>query len=236
LINIPTTFRSNEEEIMDDFDLQGDDLKFVLKDIDNVNRRLGGHHITIKGIKNLIKNTNKTELSIADVGCGSGQTLRQISRWGKSRNLKLSLYGIDANAHIIEQAKCLSKGYNDITYVQKNIFAEEFKSQHFDIITCCLTLHHFKDDEILKLISLLHAQSEIGVVVNDLHRSKLAYVLFKLYSTLFMKSKIAKNDGGVSILRGFKKNDLLRYTERIKLNNFELKWHWAFRYLWILKK
>jgi hypothetical protein len=236
LINIPTTFRSNEEEIMDDFDLQGDDLKFVLKDIDNVNRRLGGHHITIKGIKKLLRSSDQKAITIADIGCGSGQTLRQLSKWGKGQNRSLKLYGIDANAHIIEQAKALSKGYDNINYVQKNIFSEEFKSQHFDIITCCLTLHHFKDEEILKLISLLYAQSGIGVVVNDLHRSKLAYVLFKLYSTLFMKSKIAKNDGGVSILRGFKKNDLLSYGERIKLNNFELKWHWAFRYLWILKK
>lgn len=221
---------------MDDFDLQGEDLRFVLKDIDNVNRRLGGHHITIKGIKKLIQNNSEKELRIADIGCGSGQTLRQLSKWGKRENLNLKLCGIDANAHIVQQAKSLSRGYDNIEYIQENIFSEEFKSRDFDIITCCLTLHHFKDNDIVKLISLLHKQSGIGVVVNDLHRSKLAYVLFKLYSTLFMKSKIAKNDGGVSILRGFKKKDLLGYSDQINLNNFELNWHWAFRYLWILKK
>jgi len=221
---------------MDDFDLKGEALIFVLNDIDNVNRRLGGHHITIKGVKNLIKNTNRTELTIADIGCGSGQTLRYLSSWAKTQNRSVKFYGIDANAHIIEQARALSKGYDNITFIQENIFSKEFKSKRFDIITCCLTLHHFKDQEILKLISLLYTQSRIGVVVNDLHRSKLAYVLFKLYSTLFMKSKIARNDGGVSILRGFKKKDLLSYTDRIKLNKFELNWHWAFRYLWILKK
>ena len=99
-----------------------------------------------------------------------------------------------------------------------------------------MTLHHFKDEDILDIMPLLYDQSKIGVVVNDLQRSKLAYLLFKLYSGVFMKSDIAKNDGAVSILRSFKKEDLLNYSNRIKVNNFELKWCWAFRYLWILKK
>lgn len=236
MINIPTKYRSTEDEIMDDFNLQGDDLKFVLNDIDNVNRRLGGHHITIKGIKHLIKNTDKKNITIADIGCGSGQTLRKISAWAKKENIPLKLYGVDANLHIIEQAKALSQDYDNIEFINENIFSEHFKSKHFDIITCCLTLHHFKDVDILKLMPLLYNQSKIGVVVNDLHRSKLAYVLFKLYSSVFMKSAIAKNDGAVSILRSFKKEELITYNSTIKPNHSELRWHWAFRYLWILKK
>ena len=236
MTRISTRYRSTEEEIMDDFDLKGDDLKFVLNDIDNVNLRLGGHNITINGLKVLIKNIKKTDISIADVGCGSGATLRELSKWCKKSKIRAKLYGIDANAHIIEQAKSLSKDFDNIEFIQENIFSEEFKSKQFDIITCCLTLHHFQDKDILNIMPLLYNQSRIGVIVNDLQRSKLAYVLFKLYSSVFMKSEIAKNDGAVSILRGFKKEDLLNYSKRIKANNIELKWAWAFRYLWILKK
>ena len=135
---------------MDDFDLKGEDLKIVLNDIDNVNLRLGGHSITINGIKKLIKKTDQKVITIADIGCGSGATLRQISKWCNKNKVAVRLYGIDANAHIIEQAKTLSKDHDNIEFIQENIFSNNFKSKHYDIITCCLTLHHFKDEDILE--------------------------------------------------------------------------------------
>ncbi len=236
LIKLQTEIRSNQEEIMDDFNLKGEDLKFVLKDIDNVNLILGGHRVTKKGIKSLLKSSDKKHFKIADIGCGSGATLRHLSQWAKRNQFNIQFYGIDANTNIVEQAKELSSGFENIQYLNQNIFSEEFKSNDFDIITCCLTLHHFSDKSILNLIPTLQEQAKLGVVVNDLHRNTLAYWLFKLYAFFFMKSKIAKQDGAISILRSFKKEDLLNYSQLLHLKSVEIKWCWAFRYLWLIKR
>lgn len=228
-------YRTDQSEIMDDFDLKGQELEVVLNDLNNINKRLGGYRITINGIKKLIPTHIKT-LKIADVGCGSGENLRQIAKWAKRQNISVELYGIDANLNSINLAKSLSNEYDNIFFIQQNVFDKNFGQHQFDIICLSLTLHHFKDKDIEKLLPILHQNVNLGLVINDLQRHWLAYFLFHLYSSVFMKSKIAKHDGKVSILRGFKKEELKAFSTIVKPSNLHLKWCWAFRYLCIFQK
>ncbi len=227
--------RTDKAEIMDDFELKGHELKIVLKDLNNVNKRLGGYQITIKGIKKLLP-LHKKMLKIADIGCGSGENLRQIAKWARDENRPVELFGIDANANTISLAKSLSTEFENIQFIQQNIFDEAFSHHQFDIICLSLTLHHFKDKDIYKLLPILYQNAKIGVVINDLHRHWLAYFLFYLYSKVLMNSPIAKHDGKVSILRGFKKAELNQYSTFVKPKNLFLEWCWAFRYLCIFQK
>jgi 2-polyprenyl-3-methyl-5-hydroxy-6-metoxy-1,4-benzoquinol methylase len=227
--------RTDKAEIMDDFELKGQELEVVLNDLNNVNKRLGGYKITINGIKKLINKKDRS-LKIADVGCGSGENLRQIAKWAKRENISVELIGIDANLNTISLAKSLSTEFENVQFIQQNIFDEAFSHQQFDIITLSLTLHHFKDKEIKKLLPILYQNSNLGLIINDLHRHWLAYVLFQMYSAVFMKSKIAKHDGKVSILRGFKTSELEGYSTCVKPKNLLVEWRWAFRYLCIFQK
>lgn len=227
--------RTDKAEIMDDFELKGHDLEVVLRDLNNVNKRLGGYKITISGIKKLLPQHTKT-LTIADVGCGSGENLRQIAKWAKRNAIQVELYGIDANLNSINLAKSFSNGFENIHFIQQNVFDKDFNQHQFDVICLSLTLHHFKDKDIHKLLPILYQNVNLGVVINDLHRHWLAYVLFQLYSSLLMKSKIAKHDGKVSILRGFSRNDLEKFSTIVKPKNLHLEWRWAFRYLCIFQK
>ncbi|WP_240032189.1 methyltransferase domain-containing protein [Psychroflexus aestuariivivens] len=232
---ISTKYRSKEPEIMDQFDFQGEELKSVLKTIDKINAKLGGHRVTIQGVKSLIAQQNSNIIRIADLGCGSGDALRAIAKWAKPKDFKLQLIGIDANPHTIAIARELSTDYKNISYRVVDVFSEDFEDFQADIITCCLTLHHFKDEWIEKLIPILHSKAKIGLVINDLHRHKMAYFLFKLYCKLFVNSDIAKKDGLTSILRGFKSQDFEDFAKTLNFNH-HVKWYWAFRYQWIISK
>lgn len=227
--------RTDKSEIMDNFELKGRELEVVLKDLNNVNKRLGGYKITIDGIKKLLPITEDT-IKIADVGCGSGENLRQIARWARKQNISVELIGIDANSNTIKLAKSLSTDFENIRFIQQNVFDKDFNQNQFDIICLSLTLHHFKDKDIHQLLPILYQNSNFGVVINDLHRHWLAYLLFNLYSKVLMNSNIAKHDGKVSILRGFKKNELAKYSTLVKPKNLHLQWCWAFRYLCIFQK
>jgi 2-polyprenyl-3-methyl-5-hydroxy-6-metoxy-1,4-benzoquinol methylase len=59
-----------------------------------------------------------------------------------------------------------------ISLIVVNIFDKPFEELKYDIVLCTLTLHHFKDEEIIKIMTSF-ANASIGVVVNDLQRSTL---------------------------------------------------------------
>lgn len=234
---INTSVRTDAEEIMDDFDLQGEELRKTLNDLNKVNRLLGGDRISIAGIKKLLGDATKgKEITIADIGCGNGGMLRELAKWGRKKGFIFKLTGIDANPYAIELGKELSVSFPEISFYTENVFAPEFKVLQFDIILCTLTLHHFRDEQIINLLKSFYRQANIGIVINDLQRSKIAYRLFQAFCVVFINNEIAREDGLTSILRGFKRDDILTYSQELPPAEHFISWKWAFRYLWVIKK
>ena len=234
---INTKYRTEEAEIMDDFSLQGRELRAALDQIARINQLLGGNKVTLQGIKEVLGKVNTSKIIvIADVGCGNGDILRMLADYGLKNNLNFKLIGIDANAFTVNYAKTLSNDYANIEYLCMDIFSEEFSKIKYDVVLCTLTLHHFTNEQILNIITIFNRNASIGIVINDLHRSKLAYRLFKLICILFNLSKMSREDGLVSILRGFRKNEMEEFSKKLNLKNYTINWKWAFRYQWIIKK
>jgi 2-polyprenyl-3-methyl-5-hydroxy-6-metoxy-1,4-benzoquinol methylase len=236
MILYSSKYRSTQEEIMDDFQLQGEEMESVLNDLKIVNTYLGGTSITLQGIKKLLKNRSKEqEITIVDYGCGDGEILRKCSTWGAKNNLQLKLIGLDANESIIKEAKERSKAYKNCTFKCVNIFFEASTLPKGDIALFTLFLHHFDNEKIETILNQIRNQVVLGIIINDLQRSYLAFNLFKLFSTIFIKTKIAHDDGLISVARGFKKSELQQFSEKIK-GLHTIHWKWAFRYQWIIKK
>jgi len=234
---IDTTYRTNDAEIMDNFAMEGEDLRDALDKIAEINRLLGGNAVTLDGVKSLLKNIPLSQhITIADLGCGSGDMLRMLADFAKKENRDFKLIGIDANDYTIRRAKELSADYGNISYLTENVFSASFKNLKYDIALCTLTLHHFKEEELLQIMRILNENSSIGIVVNDLHRSALAYRLFQLLGSVFQLKKMPREDGLTSILRGFKKRELVDYSKKINLTKYTIRWKWAFRYQWIISK
>ena len=232
---VDTSHRSSEMEIMDDFTMEGALFRDTLDKLEIINRFLGGNSVTINGLKNLLKNQSKNKtITIVDLGCGNGDILRDVAKFGRKNNYSFNLIGIDANLAAIEYAKELSKEYSELSFKTIDILSEDFKKQSYDVVLCTLFLHHFKNKELISFLKTTTNKATIGVVVNDLHRHKLAYYLFKLIG-FFIKNKMVRQDGLTSVLRAFKRKDLENIAKEMKVH-FSIQWKWAFRYLWILKK
>jgi 2-polyprenyl-3-methyl-5-hydroxy-6-metoxy-1,4-benzoquinol methylase len=232
---VNTVFRSEENEIMDDFTLEGEMFRDTLDKLETINRLLGGNVVTINGVKKLLKDQPKDQpITIIDLGCGHGDILRDVAKFGRKKGYILKLIGIDANPDAIEYANELSSEYPELTFEAIDIFSDVLKKLKYDVVLCTLFLHHFKDDELISFLQPTVQSAKIGVVVNDLHRHRIAYFLFKIIG-LFIKNKMVREDGLTSILRAFKKRDLENISNQVKAQ-FSIQWKWAFRYQWILKK
>lgn len=231
---VNTTYRSQEKEIMDDLSMEGSLLRDTLDKIATINRLLGGNNVTLKGLKKILKSHPKgATVTIIDLGCGQGDILREAAKLGKKSGYDFKLIGIDANADTIAYAKELSVEYPQINFKQIDIFSTEFEKLEYDIVLATLFFHHFKEPELINFLKKITAYAKTGVVVNDLHRSKMAYYLYQ-FIMLPVRNQMVKYDGAISILRGFKKSDLVEMSNKINVS-YSVQWKWAFRFLWILK-
>ena len=231
---ISTKNRTDKEELMDDFSIGGDLLRDTLDKLENINRWLGGNLMTVRALKKVLKNHPKEqELTIADIGCGHGDILRDVAKFGRKNGYKMKLIGMDANPTAIAYANELSMEFPELSFKTEDIFSEAFKNRKFDVVLATFFLHHFKEAQLTSFLGNTLKQTKTGIVVNDLHRHKLAYYLFMLLS-VFIKNNMIIEDGLTSVLRGFKRNELMHISNKLKVKP-QISWKWAFRFQWILK-
>ncbi len=215
---VNTRERSQAPEIMDDFNIGGDLLKETLHQITQVNQLLGGNQITLKGVAILLKNIPvDQEIKILDVGCGNGAILRKLADFAKKKHRTFILTGVDANRSAVTHARELSQQYPNIHYYHQNIMESSFGNTKYDVIICTLTLHHFKDKAIYHLLKIFQNMATIGIVINDLHRSRVAYRLYQFFCFVFGFNSLMKRDGLQSILRGFKKKELQHFATTLNI-------------------
>jgi 2-polyprenyl-3-methyl-5-hydroxy-6-metoxy-1,4-benzoquinol methylase len=225
-------YRSTQKEIMDDLAFGGTEMDQALHELEFINQWLGGNQLTTNGLQQIVKKNPVMNgaLTIADLGCGSGDMLRMVARWGRKLQVPLQLTGIDANAYILDVASQKSKAYPEIAYEQLNIFSEEFKNIQWDVIMATLFTHHFNDKELISLLTGLKKQARKAILINDLHRHPLAYHSIAWLTALFSKSYMVKNDAKLSVLRSFSRADWQRILQAAGITNYSIKWCWAFRW------
>ncbi|WP_258103009.1 methyltransferase domain-containing protein [Marinoscillum sp. MHG1-6] len=218
--------RSYELEIMDDFDIDGPAIDQTLRELDIINRTLGGNKISLDCFRKIIKNHSIS--SLADLGCGSGDLMKSMSKIARDKHIQY--IGYDANPYIVKYAEDHTREIPNISCRSENIFSPEFAKEKFDVIHCCLFLHHFTQQELISLFKNFKSQANVAIIVNDLHRHWLAYQLIKLITRMFSKSYLVRNDAALSVARGFKKVELEEILRAAGIQNYELKWRWAFRW------
>ncbi len=228
--------RSGEIEIMDDLQCNGEVVHQTLRELEFINRWLGGNAVTLEGIRELIKGQDKKSFAIADLGCGGGDMLKLLAEWGRKSNLSLQLTGIDANPHIIEFAKSNCRAYGEISFETLDIFSPEFERQSYDIVMGTLFYHHFQNDRLIEFLSKLRRQVRVGLVVNDIHRHWLAFHSIRLLTKFFSKSAMVKVDAPLSVLRAFKRGELETILHQAAISPFRLHWKWAFRWQVVYRK
>lgn len=237
MIYFSSKYRSRQPEIMDASDFHGEEMKKVLTDIRNMNKWLGGDSVALNGITKLLKELPKDQpITILDVGCGDGEMLRNCHQFGQKNGYDFKLIGIDFNPNIIRNAEMKSEGHANISYQTGDVFRDAGRIPKCDIAMCNLFLHHFDNSRIIELLTHLVSNSKIGVVVNDLHRHRISFLFFKLVKPFLLKTETARSDGSISIARGFRKRELIEISKQVPGQKSIVKWMWAFRYQWILKK
>jgi 2-polyprenyl-3-methyl-5-hydroxy-6-metoxy-1,4-benzoquinol methylase len=107
-------------ELMDRNDIPEEDLFQNYRELHKVNSLLGGYRITLKGLSQFIPATGS--LSVLDVGCGGGDTLKTIAIWGRKKQMSLQLTGVDLSEAAIKYSKENCKSFSEIEFIRDDVF------------------------------------------------------------------------------------------------------------------
>ncbi|WP_435625771.1 methyltransferase domain-containing protein [Flagellimonas sp.] len=228
------SIRSRVDELMDDPNMELPTLRQAYEDINRCNNLLGGDAITINGVWKLIKKDKHKSYTILDMGCGDGTMLRKLSDFLSKKGVSHSMMGIDLRDDVLLIAREESRDFSQIEYRKMDILQAD-SSFSCDILINTLTMHHFEEERIDAFLEQFVTLAKIGVVINDLQRSRLSYNLFKVFSFFFIRTQVAKTDGLISISKGFRKVDLENLAKKIPNVFHTIQWKWAFRYVWIMQ-
>ena len=85
------------------------------------------------------------------------------------------------------------------------------------------------------MLSWMSNNTTTGFFINDLQRHPVAYHSIKWLTTIFSRSYLVKNDGPVSVKRGFLKAEWEEMLQQANIKKYSIEWRWAFRYLVIVQ-
>jgi len=224
--------RSYKKELLDEEDIPFPAIQRNMQELNFINTWLGGHSITIAGLKQLLG--NRKEVLVCEIGCGGGDNMVALYTWCKSNNIKAIFYGIDIKPACIHFASGRSELQTNTTWLQCDYRTAKFDRKP-DIIFSSLFCHHFTNEQLIKQLQWMAQHATIGFFINDLQRHALAYHLIKQLTSVFSSSYLVKHDAPLSVARGFKKHEWCNLLQKGGLSNATVVWKWAFRYLVIYK-
>jgi 2-polyprenyl-3-methyl-5-hydroxy-6-metoxy-1,4-benzoquinol methylase len=206
-----------------------------MEELAMINRRLGGHHITLQGVQTLLKKHNRKDpLQIIEIGCGGGNNLYTIKRWAEKNDIKVELTGIDINKECITFAEAQPQN-KDIHFICSDYRSVVILPERH-VVFSSLFCHHFNDEELIAQLQWMYQNCTLGFFINDLHRHPLAYYSIKLLTRFFSKSYLVKNDAPLSVSRGFIRNEWNQLFQKAGIGHFSCRWKWAFRWLIVCMK
>jgi 2-polyprenyl-3-methyl-5-hydroxy-6-metoxy-1,4-benzoquinol methylase len=200
-----------------------EDARGNLADIIRLNQRFGGHGVIRKMLAAVV--TPSERFTVLDIGAASGDTARVItSSFPRARVFSLDLNAVNlANA---PTPKLLG-----------DAFQLPFRERTFDFVFASLFLHHFTNEQVVRLLATFYQLSNRALLICDLERHVLSYWFLPATQPLLRWHPITLHDGPVSVRAAFTAQELRRLADQAGINTCQVEAHRpAFRLSLIARK
>jgi SAM-dependent methyltransferase len=231
--------RTDTDELMDDFSITDDRLTTALEQLRYVNRFLSGYSTSMAVLAPFLRSRSDQTTRILDLGTGIADFPEYIVNWAAAQSpaIAVEIVAIDANPVTVDYARSalklrLPEPLQSKIHVEvADALALPYADQSFDLVMGAMFLHHFAQDNAIAILKSMQRISRCGILINDLHRHPLAYLGIYALTHLLPASPMMRNDGPLSVLRGFKYSELEAIAQGAGLEHFSLHWQLPFRWL-----
>ena len=207
------------------------ELEVDLQNLRQLNRFFGGHALVSRFLRDWIQPGRS--LCVLDLATGSGDVPRLVVNHARRLDANVEVIAVDQQTSTLEIARQLSADYPEISYQHGNIL-EWGNGDTYDIVLCTLALHHFSEDDAVRLLRHCRKLSRGCVLVSDLRRGFLATVGIYLLTAIIFRAPMTKADGRASAERAFSFRELRSLAERAGWKNFhQRKFRFARQAVWM---
>ena len=204
-------------EMMDRPQLVSAELERDLQRLRQLNRWFGSHRLISNFMRRWIM--PGARLRVVDLATGSGDIPRLLVDHARSIGAQIEIDAIDRQAATLEIARRLSAGYPEISYHAADIL-EWNSAQGYNIALCSLVLHHFGNDDAVRLLRRCRELSKRFVLVSDLRRGFLLQAGVYILTTLIFREPMTRFDARLSAQRAFSFDEMRELTIQAGWKNF----------------
>jgi ubiquinone/menaquinone biosynthesis C-methylase UbiE len=198
------------EDAVERLDAPGADPREVeasLDDLARINRLLGGNRLTLGALSSLLGEHTGGTLTLLDAGSGGGDMAAALAAWARQRGFEPHVLAVDASEEIT--ALAAARVGDDVELRVGDMRALELDDDSVDVATCSLVVHHLDPPEALRALRELGRVARVGVVVNDLVRTRLGLLGAYTVIRLLTRNAITRSDAVVSVRRAYTRRELL---------------------------
>jgi SAM-dependent methyltransferase len=175
-----------------------------LRDLARVNRRLGGVGLSAQAIETLAPGT--APYAVLDVGTGGADIPLALIERGRAARRLVTVTGIDIRPEVLEAAAVADPRVTATGELALHVAdgrALPFPDGAFEVAHASLLIHHLTPDDARAILAEMARVARLGVVLNDLVRSRRAWVGAWLMSHALTRNRLTRYDAPLSVRRAY---------------------------------
>jgi len=206
------------------------ELERDLQRLRQLNRWFGSYRLVLKFMRRWIK--PGTPLRMIDLATGSGDIARLLVDFARKIGAHIEVDAVDRQSATLQIARKLSAAYPEISFHEADIL--ELDCKGYDIALCSLVLHHFSDDDAVKILQRCRTVSKRFVLVSDLRRGFLLRAGVHVLTALIFREPMTRFDARLSAQRAFSFSEMRQLAIRVGWENFDHeKFRFARQAIWL---
>jgi ubiquinone/menaquinone biosynthesis C-methylase UbiE len=199
------------------------EIAAALSDLRHINQWFGGIAATQSMIAEVTRKLDVSSLSLLEVAAGAGYVPQTASARLRSLGVKLQVTLLDrAQSHLRNIAG------NGTSAVAGDALALPFADQSFDVVSCCLFIHHLEPQQVVQFVNEGLRVCRAAVIINDVVRNPihlaLVYVSLPLY-----RSHFTHHDAPASVRRAYTIAEMHQMLRQTTAARVEIERHPLFR-------
>lgn len=214
-------YRKLTQELMDDSSLDPVLHEEALRGLSRLNALGFSNLILWKTLKPFIAEITRTKrrpCRILDVACGAGEGLASLV---KKANGKVRGLGVDISPVAVKAAS--RSAVSHVRYQVCDVMSNKRELPSCDVAVCSLFFHHLRDRDCIELLKRMKHCASSRVVILDLERSRLNWLMIGAAGRLVTRSRVVHFDSLRSVEAGWKRAELALLAKKAGIENPKIR-------------